>query len=341
MSRDTRLSASANNVRSNALDSLTTVRGIPRATQRTTMPSSEHAILVELFRARPSLATALLRHCGHPVPSDLTAEISESTFPVSIADTHADAVVLLRGAEAKPRHVVVVEVQLAIDPRKPRRWLTYHVAAEQRHDCPVVVLVVAPDPAVARWAREPYPVGPGGSFAPLVLGPDEVPRIAELADDERSVELTVLSLLAHRDADRATLRAATVALAAEESDRASLYFDLLLATFGQALTRAVEDLMVNGEPLSEWAKAHYRQGKEEGKTEGKIEGKAEGKIEGEAAGKAAGKAESVLAILSARALTFSPEEQRTIVGNTDPALLDRWSARALTVRSVAELLSES
>jgi predicted transposase YdaD len=99
--------------------------------------------------------------------------------------------------------------------------------------------------------------------------------------------------------------------------------------------------MVNGEPLSEWAKAHYRQGKEEGKTEGKIEGKAEGKIEGEAAGKAAGKAESVLAILSARALTFSPEEQRTIVGNTDPALLDRWIARALTVRSVAELLSES
>jgi flagellar biosynthesis/type III secretory pathway protein FliH len=147
----------------------------------------------------------------------------------------------------------------------------------------------------------------------------------------------VLSLLAHRDADRATLRAATVALAAEESDRASLYFDLLLATFGQALTRAVEDLMVNGEPLSEWAKAHYRQGKEEGKTEGK----AEGKLEGEAAGKAAGKAESVLAILSARGLTFSPDERRAIVGRTDLELLDRWIARALTVRSVAELLAES
>jgi predicted transposase YdaD len=301
------------------------------------MPSSEHAILVELFRARPSLATALLRLGGLRIAGGLTAEISESTFPVSMADTHADAVVLLRGAEAKLRLVVVVEVQLAIDGDKPHRWLTYHVAAEQRYASTAVVLVVAPDARVARWARKPHPVGPRGSFAPLVLGPDEVPRIADLADDERSVELTVLSLLAHRDADRATLRAATVALAAEESDRASLYFDLLLATFGQALTRAVEDLMVNGEPLSEWAKAHYRQGKEEGKTEGK----AEGKLEGEAAGKAAGKAESVLAILSARGLTFSPDERRAIVGRTDLELLDRWIARALTVRSVAELLAES
>jgi predicted transposase YdaD len=177
-----------------------------------------------------------------------------------------------------------------------------------------------------------------------------VPRITDLTKGERSAELTVLSLLAHRRlADRSALRAATAVLAAEESDRASLYFDLLLATFGQALTRAVEDLMVNGEPLSEWAKAHYRQGKEEGKTEGKaegklegkLEGKAEGKLEGEAAGKAAGKAESVLTILSARGLTFSPDERRAIVGRTDLELLDRWIARALTVRSVAELLAES
>jgi hypothetical protein len=59
------------------------------------MPSSEHAILVELFRARPSLATALLRLGGLRIAGGLTAEISESTFPVSMADTHADAVVLL------------------------------------------------------------------------------------------------------------------------------------------------------------------------------------------------------------------------------------------------------
>ena len=288
------------------------------------MPSSAHAILVELFRARPSLAAALLRRVGLRIPDDLTAEVSESTFPISMADTHADAVVVLRGADGQPRLVVVLEVQLAIDGDKPRRWLTYHVAAEERHKCLAVVLVVAPEARVARWARKRHAVGPKGRFAPLVLGPDKVPRIADLAETERSAELAVLSLLAHRrHADRADLRLAALALAAEASDRGSLYFDLLQVTFGKALTRAVEDLMLNGEPLSDWAKAHYRQGRAEGKSEGKAEGKAE----------------SVLAILSARGLTLSPEERRAILASTDLEHLDRWIARALTVQSVAELLS--
>jgi len=212
--------------------------------------------------------------------------------------------------------VVVIEIQLALDRDKPRRWLTYHVAAEQRHVCEAVVLVVAPDARVAHWARKAHPVGPRGSFAPLVLGPDEVPRMADLTEAERSAELTVLSLLAHRrHADRIALHAAATALVAEGGDRASLYFDLLHATFGQALTRAVEDLMLNGEPLSDWAKAHYRQGKVEGK------------------------AESVLAILSARGLAFSPEEQRAILASTDLERLDRWIARALAVGTVADLLA--
>jgi hypothetical protein len=306
------------------------------------MPSSEHAILVELFRSRPSLTASLLRRVGLRIPVGLTAEVCESTFPVSVADTHADVVVVFRGADGKPRLVAVLEVQLAIDREKPSRWLTYHVVAEQRHGCLAAVLVVAPEARVARWARRPCAVGPRGNFAPLVLGPDEVPRIADLAESERSAELTVLSLLAHRrDADRAALRAATVALAQQGGDRASLYFDLLHATFGQALTRAVEDLMLNGEPLSDWAKAHYRQGKAEGKAEGKVEGKAEGKVEGKAEGKAAGKAESVLTLLAARGLTLTSEEQRAILDSTDLERFDRWIARALTVRTVAELLSEA
>jgi hypothetical protein len=306
------------------------------------MPSSEHAILVELFRARPSLAAALLRRSGLAIPGEVTAEVSESTFPVSMADTHADVVVVFRSTDGEPRLVVVVEVQLAVDPDKPRRWLTYHVAATERHGCDAVVLVVAANARVARWARTPHRVGPRGRFAPVVLGPDEVPHMAELTDAERSPELTVLSLLAHRHhADRATLRRATSALVAEGGDRASLYFDLLQATFGPALTRAVEDLMVNGEPLSEWAKAHYRQGKAEGRVEGKAEGRVEGKAEGRVEGKAEGKTESLLAILRERGVMLSVEEQRTILASTDLELLDRWIARALTASSGAELLSES
>ncbi len=202
---------------------------------------------------------------------------------------------------------------------------SYHVAAEQRHACMAVVLVVAPSARVARWARRPHAVGPRGSFAPLAIGPDEIPLIADLGEGERSAELAVLSLLAHRrHADRSALRAATAALVATGGVRASLYFDLLHATFGQALTRAVEDLMMNGEPLSEWARAHYWQGKTEGKAEGE----------------AAGKAKSVLTVLSARGLALSEKEQRCILACTDHERLDRWVARSVTARTVEELLSD-
>jgi hypothetical protein len=43
----------------------------------------------------------------------------------------------------------------------------------------------------------------------------------------------------------------------------------------------------------------------------------------------------------ARGLACSPEEQRAILGSTDLQRLDRWIARALSVRSAADLISES
>jgi flagellar biosynthesis/type III secretory pathway protein FliH len=109
---------------------------------------------------------------------------------------------------------------------------------------------------------------------------------------------------------------------------------LLRATFGPALERAVEDLkMLTGEPLSDFFKKYYREGKAEGIREGKIEGKAEGLAEG--------KVEALLAVLSARTLEPKPRERDIIRACTDLERLDRWIARAVVVHTVGELLNES
>jgi hypothetical protein len=289
------------------------------------MPSSEHAILVDLFRARPSLATMLLERLGVAMPRAATPEIAESTFPVSVSDLHADLVVVLRDDRSEPRLVVVIEVQLAVDGEKPLRWLTYQVAAQERHRCDVVVLVVAPDPRVARWARVPLSVGPFGRFAPIVLSPDEVPRPGLLLTADCTPELAILGALAHRqNIDELSLRVAARALVQlGDDDRRSLYFDLLLAIFGEALSGAVEELMIYGGPMSEWGKKHYR----EGRTEGLAKGRAEGK------------AEAVLAVLGARGFAPSSEERQTILACTDVERLGRWIEVALIVEDVKGLLA--
>jgi hypothetical protein len=296
------------------------------------MPSREHAMLVELFRASPTLAAILLRHAGLRPPGNVRPAIADSTLPASIADRHADLVVVLRPVRRKHPLAIVVEIQLAIDRRKPRRWLGYHIAAEERHRAPAVVLVVTPHARVARWAGKPIAIGPNGSFAPLVLGPDEVPRLTELR--EPSPELAVLSALAHRrDSGRAAMRVVARALTRAETGRASLYSDLLCATFGESFERAVEEQMNKGEPFSDWAKKHYRKGK--------AEGQAKGEARGEARGEAKGKAAALLAVLAARNLPISTDSRHAIQECSDATRLDRWIAHAVTVESVEALLSDT
>jgi hypothetical protein len=118
-----------------------------------------------------------------------------------------------------------------------------------------------------------------------------------------------------RHVDLAALRAVAAPLLADGGDAARMKFDLRRATFGEALVSAVEDLMLKSEPLSDWAKGHFKEGLEKGKAEGK--------------------AESVLAVLTARGLSPSVDERRALLACTDLARLDLRIARALTVTSVA------
>ena len=105
---------------------------------------------------------------------------------------------LLLDERGKPVFGIVVEVQLAKDPDKLLRWPLYAVTLRVRHGCPVAVLVVTPDRAVAAWAAEPIPLGSGNTYSVVVLGPDAIPRIQT---PDVPVELALLSAKAHAETE--------------------------------------------------------------------------------------------------------------------------------------------
>ena len=120
--------------------------------------SLPHDILVEFFRQRPALARELLEACAGLRFAAVTARReSIDLTQVVPAEYRSDAVTVLCDATGAVVAAVIVEVQLAMDEDKRRTWPVYVAAARASLGCPVLLLVLTPDPAVARWASRPIP----------------------------------------------------------------------------------------------------------------------------------------------------------------------------------------
>jgi hypothetical protein len=294
------------------------------------MPSQVHAVLVDLFRAAPSLALDLLRATG----ADVTAtrlRLLDSTFPVTSSDYHVDLTVVCDDARGAPTLVVLVEVQLATDPDKPASWPLYQAAARARFRCDACVLVVAIEEKVAEWAAAPVALGPGGSvFRAIVLGPAEVPHHVTAA----TPELVLLSAIAHGAREPETVCAAVESIAGLERKRGAAYLDLLRYHLGTAFDRALEAKMTtSGNPyLSDYARKYY----DDGKAKGEAEGKAEGKVEG-AANHAR---EALLTVIRARDIALGEPERARIEACADIAVLDAWLARAARATNATEIFAD-
>ena len=285
-------------------------------------PSFLHQAIVELFQRRPSLAPELLRDALHldlPAYEDLRIE-SADLRELTPAEVHADLVVLL--LRGKPVLAIIVEVQLRKDAAKRFTWPLYVAGIRRRFSCEACVLVVTPHESVARWARQPIVLGPGGSFEPLVIGPTLVPQVRDQARATEVPELAVLSALAYAHDLEVGPHIALAALSAArdlDDDRAVLYSDVVFASFNQAMRAALEELMLpNGYQFqSDFAKKHQAIGRSEGKAEGKAEG--------------------IIRVLEARKLALAPEQHARILSCTDLELLDEWLTRAATATATDEL----
>ena len=298
------------------------------------MPSLEHDAAVDLFRRRPRLALELLRErLGVPVPAvraDGIAAAESDLTQLTPAEYRADLVLV---ADAL---VVVVEVQRARDDQKRDTWPEYIAGLRARQRRPVILLVVAPDAGVARWARRPIPLGhPGFVLTPLVLGPDELPVVADPERARARPELAVLSALAHGRSPRgeAIGRAALMGFASLDDERARLYLDLVLVSLHDEAYRILEALM---QQPYEYQSPILRRTREEGREEGREAGREAGREEGALQALA----RSILVVFSARGLSLSDTERVKILSCRDAETLERWLGQAATATSVGGALSD-
>jgi hypothetical protein len=284
-----------------------------------------HEILVDLFKNRPSLAAEILVEVlGISLPAYTEARIASADLTeIQPAEYRADAVVLLLQG-GSPVRVVIVEVQLAVDPQKRFSWPAYAVVSRAVHGCPVALLVVAPDPTVAEWCAEPIEIGiPGFVLRPPVLRRTAIPVVIDREQAARRPELGVLSAMAHGETEEgATIAAAVLpAIQGLDEDRSRFYLDLVYHSLNEASRRALEVLMKGYEYQSDFAKKYVAQGRAEGRAE-------------EAA-------RAVLMVLRARGVAVPDAHRERILAQQDPERLERWLEKAAVASSVAEVLDET
>jgi len=145
------------------------------------MPTLEHNAIVDMFRERPELAPHLLTLLFQvDVPPHESVTVVESSLDQLIpVEFRADLVLEVRGANGARVLAIVVEVQREKDPDKVFSWPVYAAVVRARMRCPAIVLVVAPDEDVAKWAVQTVDLGAGlVSFRPVVLGPASDPEHA-------------------------------------------------------------------------------------------------------------------------------------------------------------------
>ena len=177
--------------------------------------------------------------------------------------------------------MMILEVQLSHDSKKRHTWPAYQAVLRAQYRCPTLLVVLAPNPTVARWCAEPIDLdGQGGSIMrPTVIGPDLVPIVVDPREAARLPALSVLSVIAHGktvhalDVGRAALHASDTL---DESD-STLYADVILhhldAAARQALERERMALKLKNE--YEYQSPTFRRILAEGEARGKLEGKLE------------------------------------------------------------------
>lgn len=236
------------------------------------MPSQQHEALVHLFRNSPQLAPKLLRDmlgAALPAHTDVKIECADLT-EMQPTEYRADLVLSLSSGPAT--FGIIVEVQLSPDSRKRFAWPAYVANLRARSRCPVCLLVVCMDSAVARWAAKPVELGCANFFVPKVLYPEDIPAIVDKADAAKEPELAVLSAMAHGH-DKDVTKAARIASvahgvsAALDDDRSRLYLDLVINSASEAVRKALSETMLpfKYEYQSDFAKHYVAEGRAQGR----------------------------------------------------------------------------
>lgn len=285
-------------------------------------PTVEHEFLIELVRQRPSLVATLLAEMGIPVPKFDEARLESPDFTeCTPTEYRADAVVVL--ADGKPLAGVVLEVQRRYREEKQWSWPVYLATLRKRIKGPCLLLVFCPDRNEALKCARAIEMGhPGWTLVPIVIGPDQIPKVTDLIQAITQPELATLSAIVHGESEEGPKVLQTFFDSLQHlSGEADSYADLVLAMLpAVAIAKFMEFTMVLGtrhEPRSTWVRRWL--------------------AEAEAEGQAKGEAKAVLRVLRKRGIPVSDEAADRILECGDVDVLETWIDKAVTVSSLEEL----
>ncbi len=229
-----------------------------------------------------------------------------------------------------PSPIAVVEVQLAIDPAKRFTWPAYVAVTREEYRCPVDLLVIAPDPVVAKWCEEPIPLGVRRFvLEPPVLRREVIPKVTDAAEATRRPELALISAMAYGDSDEAVDigKAALEGFSLLDKKLGAFYADLPYNAINEAARRALEAKVKGYVYTSPWILEPLQAGIRIARDEGRDEGI-----------KLATR--SLINMLRARGIDVPEQARQRILAERDIQRIEQWLERAVTAATLDEMFDE-
>jgi hypothetical protein len=305
------------------------------------MVGSSHEALHRIFQKDPALLTRALQQVlqvPFPEPREIAA-LNVDLTEIEPVERRVDT--LLRAETDEGTYLLVVESQGKKDDRKRGSWPYYLSYLYEKYRCEPVLIVITQSRATAKWASKPIQLGfPGWeslTVRPLVLGPDNVPVIADEREAERDVPLAVLSAMTHGCGPRSAviLESLAAALRTVDTDSAAAFVQFVDSCLADPQAQQMwRDLMTAIQYF--WRHPLAEQVREEGREQGLEQGLEQGRAEGEAAGQA----KMVLRILEWRSIPVSDDVRKRVNACMDLHRLEVWAQRAVHATDAAELFAD-
>jgi hypothetical protein len=226
-----------------------------------------------------------------------------------------------------------LESQGKTDERKRGSWPYYLSYLYEKYRCEPVLIVITQSSSTAKWASRPIRLGfPGWeslTVRPLVLGPDNVPVIADERQAEKDVPLAVLSAMTHGRGPEAPaiLESLAAALRTIDPDSAAVFVQFIDSCLTDPQAKQMwRDLMTAIQYF--WRHPLAEQVREEGREQGLEQGRLEAM------------AEMVLRVLEWRGIPVPDTIRERVEACTDLNQLEIWAQRAVHATDAAELFAE-
>ncbi|MFF3502293.1 hypothetical protein [Streptomyces sp. NPDC003247] len=297
------------------------------------MVGSSHEAMHRIFQKDPALLTRALQkvlQVPFPDPYDFAAMNVDLT-EIEPVERRVDT--LLRAETGEGTYLLVVESQGKPDERKRGSWPYYLSYLYEKYRCEPVLIVVTQNSATARWASEPIHLGVAGcpslTVRPFVLGPDNVPVIADEREAGQDVPLAVLSAMTHGRGRQAPaiLDSLAAALRTIDRDTAAVFVQFVDSCLADDQARQMwRDLMTAIQYF--WRHPLAEQVREEGRVEGREEVRVQER------------ADTVVRILGFRGVPVSDAVRARVESCSDLDRLALWQKRALHVEKAEDIFVE-